>query len=276
MKEKKNKTKVGIVGCGTIGQELALRLTKSFEDSLILAFISDKDITKANELKKKISSPIAIVSIKELIKKSDFIIEAASAAVSFSIVAQCLKQNKSILVMSIGGLVLEEKKLRTLIKKSRGTVFLPSGALAGIDGVLAAKCSGHIKQVSLITRKPIGGLRGAPYFTMKKINLDAITKETVVFEGSAAEAIRYFPKNINVSALLSLAGIGPVKTKVKIVTSPDYTKNSHEIHVEGTFGKLMAVTENVPAPTNPKTSYLAILSAEATIAKIFSPLKIGT
>ena len=110
----------------------------------------------------------------------------------------------------------------------------------------------------------------------KNIDLTGIKKETVIFEGTASEAIKGFPKNVNVCATLSLAGIGSQKTKVKIITSPDYKANIHEIELEGDFGKLVARTENVPTPENPKTSFLASLSAIATLKNILNVAKIGT
>ena len=92
----------------------------------------------------------------------------------------------------------------------------------------------------------------------------------------AREAVKGFPKNINVSALLSLAGLGPDKTTVRIVTSPEYTRNSHEIKVVGDFGEVTTRTENVPDPSNPRTSYLAALSVCALLKKILGPIWLGT
>ncbi len=273
--------KVGIIGCGTIGSNLAIKIQKSKELPAKVCYIADLDKAKARLLKKKISprkhkySDCRISTIEELIKKSDFVIEAASASISFKVASSCLKNNKDVLVMSIGGLVKGIKTLKNLGKKSKGMLYLPSGALCGIDGILAASGS-SIRSVSLTTRKPIAGLRGAPYFSHKKLDIDKIKKETVVFCGNAEEAIKYFPKNVNVAALLSLASLGIKRTKVKIVTSPHYTRNMHQVIAEGSFGRIQTITENVPSPTNPKTSYLAILAAEALLKKIFNRIKIGT
>ncbi|MBU1863615.1 MAG: DUF108 domain-containing protein [Candidatus Omnitrophica bacterium] len=269
------KIKVGIIGCGTIGSALAHTIQKKFSPTIRVAFLADSNVLQARSLQKKLSSGVKIAPTKAVIQHSDFVIEAASIKVSFDIAYSCLKLNKDVLIMSIGGLVKKVHQLRLLGKKSKGTLYLPSGAICGIDGILAAQCGG-ITKATLTTRKPLKGLRGAPYFALKKINIDAIKKETVVFSGSAEEAIRYFPKNVNVAALLSLASLGSKKTKVQIITSPSFTCNSHDICVEGASGKITTKTENVPSPTNPKTSYLAILAAEALLKKKFSSLKIGT
>ena len=87
----------------------------------------------------------------------------------------------------------------------------------------------------------------------------------MVFEGSALEAVKNFPQNVNVAASLSFAGIGPHETKVRIIADPDATVNSHEVVAEGAFGRLHAVTENLPSPRNAKSSYLASLSAIAEL-----------
>ena len=267
--------KIGIIGCGTIGSTLAIKINKNKRLPANVYYLADVDEAKARSLQKKLSPRVRVASSETVIQKSDFIIEAASAHSAFHIASQCLKNNKDVLIMSIGGLVKGMRTLSNMVKKSEGRMYLPSGALCGIDGVLAARCS-TIRRVSLTTRKPIAGLRGAPYFSFKKIDLNTIKKETVIYSGSAEEAIRYFPRNINVAALLSLASIGVKKTNVQIITSPQYKRNTHEVTVEGSFGRIKTISENVPSPSNPKTSYLAILAAEALLKKIFSSLKMGT
>ena len=120
-------------------------------------------------------------------------------------------------------------------------------------------------------------MEGAPFFKGKKVS--TLLKGKIpkcVFRGTAQRAIESFPKNINVSIILSLAGAGAARTQVEIWTARGWTKNEHEIQVKGKFGQLACRTENVPSPDNPKTSYLAILSAKACLRKIFAPLKIGT
>ncbi|MGA1864627.1 MAG: aspartate dehydrogenase domain-containing protein, partial [bacterium] len=109
----------------------------------------------------------------------------------------------------------------------------------------------------------------------KGIDLDSIKEERVIFEGSALEAVPLFPKNINVAAALSLAGVGPKRTAVRIIVDPKIKRNTHQIEVEGEFGKFITRTENLPAPFNPRTSYLAALSAIACLRKITNPLKLG-
>ena len=128
--------------------------------------------------------------------------------------------------------------------------------------------TGKIKTVTLTTRKPLKGLAGSPYLKEKNIDIEKIDRETLLYSGTARDAIKYFPQNVNVAVTLSIYGLGPDRTNVRIFTSPEYTKNTHEIEVEGEFGRLWTKTENLPSKANPKTSQLAIYSAIAKLKEM--------
>jgi len=272
---KNRKVKIGIIGCGVIGCQLARAIEQRFSERSELSALCDIDRNKAQGLKSRSSSNPAIFSQEELIERCELIIEAASAAYSYEIAQKALERNKDVMLMSVGGILDRHQQLFSLAQSKGRRIYLPSGALCGLDAVKSAAMAG-ISQATLITRKPPQGLAGAPYLAEHNIDLSSIKEETVVFEGTAVEAVRGFPKNVNVCATLSLAGIGARKTIVKITTSPDYKANIHEIQLEGDFGKLQARTENVPTPENPKTSFLASLSAIATLKNILDVVKIGT
>jgi aspartate dehydrogenase len=179
------------------------------------------------------------------------------------------------MIMSVGGIIEHYKELEVLTREKNARIFIPSGAICGIDGLKAATF-GKINKVILTTKKPPKAFLGLPYVLKKKIRLDNINEDTVLFEGDALSAIRSFPQNINVAATLSIAGIGPDNTLVRIMASPNITKNIHEIEIESDAGTIFTRTENVVHPDNPKTSYLAVLSAIATLKQILEPIKIGT
>lgn len=269
-----DKVKVGIIGCGTIGSSLAGWVVKRFSRHARVAFLSDRNLPQAVRLRGHLGGRISIVPWPELIRRSDVIVEAASSAVSARIAEEALRRHKKILVMSAGGL-LGFHRLGKILGHTRGRLWVPSGAIAGVDGLAAAR-EGKIRRVVLITRKPPRGLKDAPYFRKRNFPRLRGRREVLVFRGPAARAVREFPQNINVAAVLSLAGIGPRRTQVEIWTSRAYRRNQHEVLVEGDFGRLKAVTSNVPAPGNPKTSTLAVLSAAAVLREIFSSVEIGT
>lgn len=267
--------KIGIIGCGTIGTEIAKAIDAKFKDRASLVAVSDIDKEKAKLLKNRLKIKSHILSIDRLIKKSDLIIEAASALVSGEVAKKAISAKKDIMIMSVGGIIKKYSALFNLAQKNNCKIYLPSGAICGLDGVKAASL-GKIYKAELTTRKPAAALKGAPFIEENKINLDKITSETVIFEGSAEEAIKGFPANINVACALSIAGIGPKETKVKIIASPGYKSNIHEVVIEAESGRLMTRTDNVPSPENPKTSYLAVLSAIATLKQILETAKVGT
>ena len=268
--------RIGIVGCGTIGRFLAKRIEKEFKESAKVVGLCDIDKKKAEELARTLSGRVNIFTLKDLIDKADLIIEAASGSISANICRKALSKSKDIMVMSIGGILKDSKRLFALASRKGAKIILPSGAICGLDGLKSAGAS-RIDSVTLTTRKPPRGLKGAPYIVKKKIDLDSIKNERLIFKGTAHEAVSAFPKNINVSALLSIAGIGAKKTKVCIITSPKYKRNVHEVEAKGDFGRLSTRTENLPFSENPKTSFLAALSAIATLKELLNPnFKIGT
>lgn len=267
--------KVGVIGCGTIGKELALACQKRFSEEVTLEALSDIDSGRANKLQKSLKPKPQILSIEKLIQRCDLVVEAAARDAAYDIARKTLSQGKDVLVMSAGGILGREKELIRLARAHRCCLYLPSGGIVGLDGLKAAKI-GKIHRVTLTTRKPPQGFEDAPYVLKHGINLKNLKQEKVLFEGDALTAVKGFPKNINVSATLSLAGIGAKKTKVRIIAAPQMLVNIHEVYVVGDFGSFYTRTENFPSEQNPRTSRLAILSAVATLERIFKNIKIGT
>jgi len=265
--------RVGLVGCGTIGREIAKACQGSLKDKFRLVSFFDIDQTKYARMR-KICKVRPAGSLEELVDRSSLIVEAANARVPYLLIKEASRRKKDIMIMSVGGLIGHRGLLKKA-EKSGINVYLPSGAIAGIDALKSAACS-KIDEVILFTRKPPKGLEGAPYIRSRKIDLKGLKKDKVVFKGSASDAVKAFPKNINVSAILSIAGIGAGRTQVRIIASPGAKRNVHEIIIRGKFGVIKTRTENVPSPYNPKTSYLAALSAVATLRNIAGMVKIGT
>jgi len=269
------KLRVGIVGCGAIGSSLAENILKKFSKSANLIALYDIDLMKLRQLSNKLSKNITALNLTQLIAKSDLVIEAASAKVSYGIAKEALTLGKDVMVMSVGGLVGKLDALKKLAIKNSARVYIPSGAICGIDALKATKFD-KITKVTLTTKKSPKAFKGVKYVERKGIDLGRMKGEKILFSGTADKAVINFPQNINVAAVLSLAGLGAKKTNVKIIASSFVTKNIHEIKIESNAGVITTRTENVLHPANPKTSYLAVLSAVATLAGILEPVKIGT
>ena len=218
-------------------------------------------------------------------------LEAASVEIAGDVVRRALQARRDVFVMSVGAL-LQDQRWRRLAERVGRKVYIPSGALAGLDGV-AAMSVGRIRRISLITRKPPRALADAPLIRRKKLNLTRLTRPTVVFEGSPEAAVRAFPQNTNVAAVLALAAGGAavhrgsrgvpgakatgarVAMRVRVVADPTIRRNVHELEVEGDCGRVRCQVESRPS-ANPKTSELAVRSAVATLGRIFDAVVVGT
>jgi aspartate dehydrogenase len=128
----------------------------------------------------------------------------------------------------------------------------------------------------MITRKPPGGLAGAPHLERHGIRLEGLSEPLKVFEGTAREGARGFPANVNVAAALSLAGIGPDRTRLEIWADPGVTRNTHRIVVEADSARFEMQIENVSSEENPRTGKITALSVIAALRGLVASLKIGS
>lgn len=273
--------KVSIIGCGALGTIITTCLCEHLKDKVEVVFVCDNNAENLDKFLANFENIKfnVVDNYVKAIEQADFIIESASAAIACDVAKRALTLGKDILILSVGGLIdCYDEILEIVQKPESGTLYLPSGAVCGIDGLVSAGSFDvvTVDTVELTTKKNPKGLQGAPYLVENNISLENIEDEMVVFEGTAREAVAGFPKNINVSACLSFAGIGFDRTKVKIIASEKYSNNIHEVYIKGDFGEIRTITSNMPCPLNPKTSYLAGLSTCALVKKIFSKIKIGT
>ncbi len=264
----------GLIGCGAMGTTIA----EAFDSGEIrgeLASVYDVDGEKAEKLAVSLQTPPAVApSFDELLDSCDFVVEAASQDAVREYATKVLTAGKDLLVMSVGALLDEVvmDAVKDAAESGSATLYLPSGALAGVDGLLAASVAG-VEEVTLTTTKPPAGLKGIPYLRDRGVDVSAVSEPTVVFEGGAGDAVKLFQRNINVSAIASIAAGKPAT--VRIIADPAAETNTHTITAKGPFGELTTTTSNVPSPTNPKTSYLACLSAIAVLKKVCGRVKVG-
>lgn len=253
--------KLGIIGCGAIGTDLALAAQKMNEiEKIYLYDIKEK---ASKNLCKKIKKA-EIMKVHHFLPYVDVVFEGASQQAVKEYAEQVLKAGKDIIIMSVGSLFEDKfrKKLEKIARAKNCKIYVPSGAICGIDGILSANVGG-LNEVTLVTTKP-------PESFGKKYDV-----RSTLFDGNAREAVNRFPVNINVAASLSLAGKGFDETKVKIVADPVVSRISHKILAHGKFGRLRVELENMPNPNNPGSSYMASLSAIATLRRIIDPIQIG-
>ncbi len=264
--------RVAIGGLGAIGRMLARKLNAGLP-GLTLACAAAGDRAKAQAFLDAEGIACPIVPLNAFPELADIAVECAPAAIIEDICRPMLEAGKSVIVLSCGAL-LPRPELLELAKAKGGRIIVPTGALLGLDAVVAA-AEGDISSVRMTTRKPPGGLKGAPYLEQHGISVDGLTEAKRVFSGSAREAAAGFPANVNVAAALSLAGIGPDRTQIDIWADPAVTRNCHDIEVEADSARLRMSIENVPSE-NPKTGRIVALSVLAALRKLGAPLSVGT
>jgi aspartate dehydrogenase len=268
--------KIGIVGCGAIGSYLAETILNRFNEEAELSAIFDIQTEKLSILSDRLANKKLIaLNLEDLILKSQLVIEATHTSSAYEIAQRAISFQRHIMVMSVGGILKRFFELKELAKEKKVKLLIPSGAICGIDGLKAMALS-KIEKVLLTTRKNPKAFKGNIYLLRKKINLDKIREDTLLFSGNASEAIRFFPQNINICATLAIVVGDPKKIEVRIIASPHIDKNIHELEIESNAGKIFTRCENVVCPQNPKTSFLAVLSAIACLKDFIESFKIGT
>jgi len=265
--------RVAIGGFGAIGKVIAERLDRGIE-GLTLVAVSARDRVRAETAMAGFATPVPVLPLSELGACADIVIECAPAHLLRVILEPALGSGRLVMVLSCGAL-LENFDLVGLARRHGGRILVPTGAILGLDAVAAA-AEGEISTVQMITRKPPGGLIGAPYLLERNIVIENLSEPKRVFTGNAREAARGFPANVNVAAALALAGIGPERTTIEIWADPSVSRNVHMIEVEAEAARFSMQIENVPSAENPKTGRLTPLSVVAALKKLTSPLAIGT
>lgn len=231
---------VGIIGCGAIGTLIAEAVERGIVkcEGLLLY---DSEVSRSQQLKRSLHVPVTVVrNVDEMIKlKPAVIVEAASQQAAKDYIGDVLVADIDLIVMSVGALLELDVK--------SGRLHVPSGAVGGLDALSSATLAG-VDEVVLTTRK-----------SPKVLDLDNV-EEKVVYEGNAEEAVRRFPREMNVAAALALT-VPREKVKVRVISDPEVKRNVHEVTVKWKYGDMLMRFENEPHPQNPKTSALAAWSA---------------
>jgi aspartate dehydrogenase len=264
---------VALGGFGAIGKAVASALDAGIY-GLSLVAVAARDTDKARQGMANFRNRVPVVSLAELAEHAEVVVECAPAGVFTEIAGPAIRAGRIFVAVSAGAL-LSHPDLIDEARKTGARIIVPTGALIGFDAVRAA-AEGKIRSVKMVTRKPPGGLAGAPYLKEQGISLDGLTKPLKVFDGSARDGARGFPANVNVAAALSLAGIGPDRTRLEIWADPNIRRNTHHVVVEADSARFETTIENVPSKENPRTGRITALSVIATLRGLVAPLKIGT
>ncbi|MCY4223006.1 MAG: aspartate dehydrogenase [Thiotrichales bacterium] len=265
---------VAVGGLGTVGFEVARRIDGGAIDDLTLSAVSARDHARARARMRGFRSPVDVVAVERLADRADIVVESAPAAVFREIAEPVVRAGKVLVAISAGAL-LDHADLVETARATGAQIVVPSGAVMGLDAVRGAAESG-IASVTMITRKPPGGLAGAPHLVEHGIDVGGLETPLKVFEGSARDGARGFPANVNVAAALGLAGVGPERTRLEIWADPGVTRNTHEIRLEADTVRFQLRIENVPSEENPRTGRSVAPSVVAALRRFVAPLVVGT
>lgn len=268
--------RLGLIGFGTIGQTLVQSLQEdpSFEWVVVL----EADEEARQRAARILPEGVTITDdIQTLFKaRPEFVVEAASQEAVRAYAERILGDGISLMVLSTGAFADRALFERCVAqaRKHQARVLVPTGAIAGLDAIRAL-AERPIYKAVLTTTKPPDSLQDAPYVRQQGLDLYQFTTVTQIFEGSPFEVVQAFPRNTNVALAFTLALEGRIEPTVRVQVDPTSRENVHELFVDGEVGCLQITVRNKPFPLNPKTSYLAALSAVRTLRDLLSPVKIG-
>jgi aspartate dehydrogenase len=271
--------RVALLGAGTIARLVLDRFRRGELPGVqVTALAGRPGSARAQALGREFGIPVVTGGPDSLLAvRPEAVLEAASHEAVREYLVPLLDSGIKVVVLSAGALA--DDALRHAAEgaaaRSRTLLYVPSGGIGGLDALKAA-CAAGVTESSIQVAKPPRAWTGIPYVEALGIDLNRLESARVLFEGPAREGIRHFPQNVNIAAVLSMAGIGFDRTRLTVIADPALTHNTHTIRVSGSSGRFSVVLENIPAPENPKTAWLACYSAVAALRELASASRYGT
>jgi aspartate dehydrogenase len=265
--------KAGIIGYGTLGKSISELIESHQAGDVVL-----QAILVRNPLSPLSNSPdhCTVTTNEDVFfnQDLDIIIEAAGHSALQLYGEKALSSGSNLIILSVGALANTDfyESLQEAAIKNNKQIIIPSAAIAGLDRI-AAGALGEMEEITLITRKQPKSWYGT--IAEEKVNLETISEPYCIFDGNARDAAKLFPENVNVSAALSLAGIGFEKTKVHVYVDPTINMNTHTIVAKGFFGQVEISVQNKPFKQNPKSSPIVAMSVAKVLRNLTTSVIIG-
>lgn len=264
------KKRIAFVGCGNLAsiicQQIGLALPDDYE--VCAVYGPHFDFTEQFAQRFHIAHVPSVAALLDL--KPDYIVEADSPATCAAVMPEIVKTGIPMIVLSTGAFAQPDllDQVQHLSRQSGSRVYLASGAIGALDLMQATSLMGPV-EATVINRKHPRSLEGAPALGGRTLSQTEVEQ---VFSGSAREAIRVFPQNVNVAVTAALMTAGLDDTKVEIISDPAMTLNSHQVILKGRFGRAVVTIDSAPSPQNPKSSELAAWSVLALLKRLSGPL----
>jgi aspartate dehydrogenase len=270
--------RIGVIGGGVIARLILEHLARGeLGDFEVGAIVGRSDASRGKALAAEYGVPFVIGLDALLAQMPDAVVEAASHDAVREYAAPLLERGVAVIVLSGGALCDDalRARLERLAADKRALLYVPSGGIGGLDA-LKAVCVAGADEVEIAVTKPPAAWKDIPYVERLGVDLDRLDRATTLFDGTAREGVPHFPANVNIAAVLSMAGIGFDRTRLKVVADPALKLNTHYINIRGRTGAISIKFESVPSPDNPKTAMLACYSALAALKAFGSPVRYGT
>ena len=270
--------RVAILGGGTIARLFLEHIRRGdLGDAEVVAIVGRSEQSRGKQLAAEFGVAFVTTLGELLTHRPDVVVEAASHEAVRLYCDTLLDAGVAVIVLS-GGALCDDKlraRLEASAIKNDALLYVPSGGIGGLDALKAA-CIAGVDAVEIVVSKPAAAWKGIEYVEKLNIDLEGLREPAVLFDGTARDGVPHFPANVNIAAVLSMAGIGFDRTRLKVVADPTIMHNTHQIAIRGKTGNISIKLENVPAPENPKTAWLACYSALAALKLAKSPVRYGT
>lgn len=266
--------RVGIAGFGNVGREVANRLLSGAIPEVELAGVTAAHLARAECHAAMLPQPPQVLSLPELIRRADVIVECATAEAFPEIARAVVGSGKRLVAVSACG-VPNCPDVLDLASRYGGSIIIANGAFPGLDIIRSAK-EGGINQVKLTSRLRPDSVAREPYVAARHPGLMREgTSATKVFHGTAAEAAEVFPRHFNVAVTLSLAGIGLNSTEVEVWCDADVAGAMHRVDVDAADISVTMISRNIPS-ANPRTSRIVAPSILAALRALVEPVRVGS
>lgn len=266
--------RIGIAGMGAIGLRVAQELDSGGIPGCELAGICARNPDRATEANAQLSHPVPVYALDEIAQHCDVVIETLPPQLFLDLAVPTIEAGKTLVVLSASQL-LGQQALIDRAAETGATIAIPSGAILGLDAIKGV-AEGDITSVVIETRKPVAGLVKAPYVQDQKLDLTDLKEPLQIIAGPVIDIAQHFPANVNVAVAVSLAGIGPEKTRMEVWADPSVTRNLHTVRVISDSSDFTMSIQNRPSAENPATGIITALSVIAWLRQKTAVLQVGT
>lgn len=263
--------RLGLMGAGAIGEDVIKMVQGEFADRITIPAVL---VRNKREQQPKNYPLITNNSDVFFNHNFDVVLEGAGHAAVIDHAEKVLLAKTDMIVTSVGAFTDDVLYQRCIdAARSAGSrLIIPSAGIGALD-TLSAAAVGGLTSVHMIVRKDPSAWYGTHAEGI--FDLPAMTEPTVIFEGSPREGAALYPQNVNISAAVSLAGMGLDDTRLTIIADTDIDTHVCEVHAEGAFGKFSFVENLAVAETNRKTGKIVAMAVMKTVRQMVSPVVIG-